>query len=100
MGIWNDFALLARSSSATGVLPEERATLSQWVLFANATLAPGIFTETTRERELPQLLTPLNKYSHPCKKPTLVSSPATLLPCFQSSDSAYLHRQSRSIDRL
>jgi glutathione S-transferase len=31
------------------------------VLFANATLGPGIFVETSREKETPQLLNPLNE---------------------------------------
>ena len=40
---------------------EQRAELSQWVLFANATLGPGIFVEASRERETPRLLHPLNQ---------------------------------------
>lgn len=40
---------------------EQRADLSQWVLFANATLGPGIFGEENRERETPRLLHPLNQ---------------------------------------
>ncbi|MBE9189378.1 glutathione S-transferase family protein [Gloeocapsopsis crepidinum LEGE 06123] len=40
---------------------EERAVAAQWVLFANATLGPGIFVETSRDRETPRLLTPLNE---------------------------------------
>jgi glutathione S-transferase len=40
---------------------ERQAILTQWALFANATLAPGIFGEENRERELPKLLTPLNE---------------------------------------
>lgn len=40
---------------------EQRAELSQWVLFANATLGPGIFVEASRERETPRLLNPLNQ---------------------------------------
>lgn len=39
---------------------EQRAQFAQWVLFANATLGPGIFMESTRERETPRLLSPLN----------------------------------------
>jgi glutathione S-transferase len=31
------------------------------VLFANATLGPGIFVEASRERETPRLLNPLNQ---------------------------------------
>jgi glutathione S-transferase len=40
---------------------EERAVLTQWVLFANATLSPGIFVEANREREMPRLMAPLNE---------------------------------------
>jgi glutathione S-transferase len=38
---------------------EHQAILTQWVLFANSTLATGIFTETSRAKELPKLMTPL-----------------------------------------
>ncbi|GBO56667.1 glutathione S-transferase [Pseudanabaena sp. lw0831] len=40
---------------------EERAIASQWVLFANATLGPGLFGEETREKETPRLLGGINK---------------------------------------
>ena len=40
---------------------EQQAILTQWVLFANSTLATGIFTEASRERELVKLMTPLNE---------------------------------------
>jgi glutathione S-transferase len=40
---------------------EQQAILTQWVLFANSTLATGIFTEASRTKELPQLMTPLNE---------------------------------------
>jgi glutathione S-transferase len=40
---------------------EQQATLTQWVLFGNSTLATGIFTESSREKELPKLMTPLNE---------------------------------------
>ncbi|OKH27774.1 glutathione S-transferase family protein [Chroogloeocystis siderophila] len=40
---------------------EERAIAAQWVLFANATLGPGIFVEASRDRETPRLLIPLNE---------------------------------------
>lgn len=39
---------------------ETRAEIAQWVLFANATLGPGIFSEATREREMGRLLPPLS----------------------------------------
>lgn len=40
---------------------EERAIASQWISFANATLAPGLFGADTREKETPRLLGGLNK---------------------------------------
>jgi len=40
---------------------EEKAIASQWVLFANATLGPGLFGADTREKETPRLLGGLNK---------------------------------------
>ncbi len=61
--LWESGAILlylADKYSKTQLSPEERAVLSQWVLFANATLGPGIFGEANREREMPRLLTPLN----------------------------------------
>ncbi|MEM9568495.1 MAG: glutathione S-transferase family protein [Cyanobacteria bacterium P01_E01_bin.34] len=39
--------------------PEARAIAAQWVLFANATLGPGVFMEATREKEFPRLMDPL-----------------------------------------
>jgi glutathione S-transferase len=41
--------------------PQQRATIAQWVVFANATLGPGVFVEATRDREMPRLLAPLNQ---------------------------------------
>ncbi|MEB3213507.1 MAG: glutathione S-transferase family protein [Leptolyngbyaceae bacterium] len=38
----------------------ERAVWGQWVLFANATLGPGLFTEALREKEAPRLLSALS----------------------------------------
>lgn len=40
---------------------EQKAELAQWVLFANATLGPGIFVEANRDREMPRLMTALNQ---------------------------------------
>lgn len=40
---------------------EERATVAQWILFANATLGPGIFVEASREREMARLLPALDQ---------------------------------------
>jgi len=41
--------------------PEQRAELAQWVLFANATLGPGVFIEANRETQTPRLLGMLNQ---------------------------------------
>lgn len=40
---------------------QARATVYQWVLFANSTLANGLFLEHLREKEMPRLLTVLNQ---------------------------------------
>lgn len=40
---------------------EERSIWSQWVLYANSTLATGLFVEASREKEVPKLLTALEK---------------------------------------
>jgi glutathione S-transferase len=63
--LWESGAILLYLNDKygkTSLAPESQAKLYQWVLFANATLGPGIFTEATRERELPRLLTPLNEF--------------------------------------
>ncbi len=36
--------------------PVDRAVANQWVLFANSTLATGIFIESSREKEMPILM--------------------------------------------
>lgn len=33
---------------------EQRAMTNQWILYANATLGPGVFMEASREREFPR----------------------------------------------
>ena len=45
----------------------ERALTSQWLLFANATLAIALFVPSNREREFPQLMTELNQQLDPAK---------------------------------
>ncbi len=61
--LWESGAILlylAEKHDKTTSSVEQRATLAQWVLFANATLGPGIFGEENREREMPNLMTVLN----------------------------------------
>lgn len=62
--LWESGAILLYLAEEYGKITpslEQRAEMSQWILFANATLGPGIFVEASRERETPRLLTPLNK---------------------------------------
>ncbi len=62
--LWESGAILlylADKYGKTPLSPEERGIFSQWVVFANATLSPGIFVEANREREMPIVLTPLNE---------------------------------------
>ena len=62
--LWESGAILLYLAEKYGKMPptlEERAKIAQWVLFANSSLSTGIFVETNRERELPRLMTPLNK---------------------------------------
>jgi glutathione S-transferase len=40
---------------------EQQAIIAQWTLFANSTLATGIFVEASRAKELPKLMAPLNE---------------------------------------
>ncbi|MGF1515469.1 MAG: glutathione S-transferase family protein [Elainellaceae cyanobacterium] len=40
--------------------PEARGKLYQWVLFANSTLGEGLFNDALREKQMPQLLWPLD----------------------------------------
>ncbi len=61
--LWESGAILLYLAEKYGKMPtsvEERSKVAQWVLFANATLGTGIFTEANREKETPRLLTPLN----------------------------------------
>jgi glutathione S-transferase len=62
--LWESGAILlylAQKYGKQSLSPEEYAQLTQWVIFANATLGPGIFVEANRERELPRLMTALNE---------------------------------------
>ncbi len=61
--LWESGAILlylADKHGKNATSPEERAISAQWVLFANATLGPGVFGEANREKEMPRVLAPLN----------------------------------------
>ncbi|MEH1931547.1 glutathione S-transferase family protein [Nostoc sp.] len=77
--LWESGAILlylADKYSKSTLSAEERGVFSQWVLFANATLSPGIFQEASREREMPRLLTPLNEIFS--KQPFLLGNEFTV----------------------
>ncbi|MGI8500928.1 MAG: glutathione S-transferase family protein [Hassallia sp.] len=62
--LWESGAILLYLAEKYGKMPpsvQERAKIAQWVLFANSSLATGIFVEANREREMPRLMTPLDE---------------------------------------
>ncbi len=64
LALWESGAILiylAEKYSHEADSAETRATIAQWVLFANSTLATGIFVEANRDREMPRLMKPLNE---------------------------------------
>ncbi|VEP17112.1 Glutathione S-transferase [Hyella patelloides LEGE 07179] len=62
--LWESGAILLYLGEKHGQMPSsltEKSIIQQWVLFANSTLATGLFVEASREKETPQLLNPLNQ---------------------------------------
>lgn len=62
--LWESGAILLYLAEKYGqmpISPEQRGEMAQWILFANATLGPGIFVEASREREAARLFPALNQ---------------------------------------
>jgi glutathione S-transferase len=62
--LWESGAIILYLAEKYGKMPpsiEEKSSIVQWVLFANATLGPGLFIESSRARETPKMLEPLNQ---------------------------------------
>ncbi len=60
--LWESGAILLYLAEKYGGVSDlnQKSQLNQWIVFANATLGPGIFVEATREKEMPRLLKALN----------------------------------------
>jgi glutathione S-transferase len=60
--VWESGAILLYLCDRYGKVDiNDRAIAAQWILFANATLGPGVFGEANRERETPRLMQPLDE---------------------------------------
>ncbi|MEM9153165.1 MAG: glutathione S-transferase family protein [Cyanobacteria bacterium P01_F01_bin.3] len=62
--IWESGAILLYLAEKVGAVSDSaagRAEMSQWVIFANATLGTSLFLPDRRDREAPRLLKPLDE---------------------------------------
>jgi glutathione S-transferase len=61
--LWESGAILLYLAEKYGspLTLEQRSELNQWILFANATLGPGIFIEASRAKEMQALFPPLDQ---------------------------------------
>jgi glutathione S-transferase len=61
--LWESGAILLYLADKHGKLPrtaEDRAAITQWVIFTNATLVPVLFNEQQRAEAMPNLLQPIS----------------------------------------
>ena len=89
--IWESGAILlylAEKYDKPEVSFEERSIWSQWVLFANSTLATGLFIEASREKDVPKLLTALSEILN--KTPYILGSEFTVVDVAVGSILAYV----------
>lgn len=62
--LWESGAILlylAEKYGSKAMSLEQRTVANQWILYANATIGPGIFMEASREREFPRHMQVLNQ---------------------------------------
>lgn len=97
--LWESGAILLYLAQKYGNLPnspEYKATLTQWVLFANATLGLGVFVEANRDREMPRLMTALNSILE--KQPYLLGEEFSVADVAVGSLLAYIPMMLKEVD--
>ncbi|MEO0854390.1 MAG: glutathione S-transferase family protein [Cyanobacteria bacterium J06648_11] len=89
--LWESGAILlylAEKYDEPEMSVEQRSLYNQWILFANATLGPGIFVEASREKETPRLMTPMNDIL--ARQPFVAGSSFTVADVAVGSILAYI----------
>lgn len=97
--LWESGAILLYLAEKYGNIPnspESKAILTQWVLFANATLGPGVFVEANRDREMPRLMTALNSIL--AKQPYLLGEEFTVADVAVGSLLAFIPIMLKEVD--